>query len=54
LKSPSKKIPIGLVRGRKEIPPPGQIFKSEKNDTRKLASERFRRDLQETLLLKSS
>jgi len=54
LKSPSKKIPVGLARVRKGIPPPGKIFKSKKNETRKLARERLRRDLQETVLLKSS
>jgi len=54
LNAPSKKIPVGLARVRKEIPPPGKIFKSKKNEARKLARERLRRELQETLTSKSS
>jgi len=48
LRPSSKKIPVGLARVRKEIPPPGKIFKSKKNEARKRAKEKLRRELQET------
>ncbi len=50
----SKKIPPGLARVRKEIPPPGKIFKSKKNDSRKRAKEKLRQDLKETPPRRSS
>jgi hypothetical protein len=53
--SPSlKKIPIGLARVRKEIPPPGKIFKSKKTEGRKRAKEKLRREIQEAQPSKSS
>jgi hypothetical protein len=42
-----KKIPLGLARVRKEVPPPGKIFKSKKNEARKRAKEQLRREIRE-------
>jgi hypothetical protein len=44
-----KRIPPGLARVRKELPPPGQIFKSKKKDARKQSKAELRRELQESL-----
>jgi hypothetical protein len=46
----SKKIPIGLARVRKELPPPSKVFKSKHKDRRKRAKEKLQRELNETLL----
>jgi hypothetical protein len=54
LSSSAKKIPLGLARVRKQLPPPGRIFKSKKTEQRKRSKERLRRELNETLPLKSS
>jgi hypothetical protein len=54
LKASLKKIPVGLARVRKEIPPPGKIFKSKKTEARQLVKERLRRELKETQPSKSS
>jgi hypothetical protein len=43
-----KKNPPGLARVRKEIPPPGKIFKSKKSDQRKRSKEELRNALKET------
>jgi hypothetical protein len=43
-----KKIPPGLARLRKQIPPPGKIFKSKKSDQRKRSKEELRDILKET------
>ena len=45
---PAKKIPIGLARLRKEIPPPGKVFKSKKDEQRKRAKAELRRELKES------
>jgi len=45
----AKKIPIGLARVRKELPPPGKVFKSKARDSRKRAKEKLQRELDETL-----
>ena len=45
----AKKIPIGLARVRKELPPPGKIFKSKRKDSRKRAKEKLQREIDETL-----
>jgi hypothetical protein len=45
----SKKISIGLARVRKELPPPGKVFKSKAKDSRKRAKEKLQRELDETL-----
>jgi hypothetical protein len=34
---------------RKELPPPGKIFKSKRKDSRKRAKEKLQRELVETL-----
>jgi len=39
---------------RKELPPPGKIFKSKKNERRKRAKEKLHRELKETPPRKSS
>jgi len=44
--SPSaKKIPIGLAKVRKELPPPGKIMQSRKDLLRKRAKAELRREL---------
>jgi hypothetical protein len=40
-----KKIPIGLARVRKELPPPGRIIKSKKTKRRKRAKDELREEL---------
>jgi hypothetical protein len=50
----TKRIPLGLARVRKELPPPGQIFKSKKKDNRKQSKAELRRELQESFLRKPS
>jgi hypothetical protein len=49
-----KRIPPGLARVRKELPPPGQIFKSKKKDGRRQSKAELRRELQESFLRKPS
>ena len=49
-----RRIPLGLARVRKELPPPGQIFKSKKKDSRKQSKAELRRELQESFLRKPS
>jgi len=39
LKKPAKKVPPGLARVRKELPPPGKVFKDKKQESRKRARE---------------
>lgn len=52
--SPSaKKIPLGLARVRKELPPPGKVFKSKKDEQRKRAKDKLRRELKEFFTHKS-
>jgi hypothetical protein len=51
---PSKRIPPGLARVRKELPPPGKIIKSKKTEQRKRAKEKLLRELKETLPAKST
>jgi hypothetical protein len=52
-KKKTRRIPPGLARVRKELPPPGKIFASKKKDIRKRSKEELRRELQESLLGKS-
>jgi len=53
--SPSaKKIPLALSLARKELPPPGKIFKSKKAVQRKRSKEQLRQEIKESLKLKSS
>jgi hypothetical protein len=47
-------MPPGLARVRKELPPPGKIFKSKKKDNRQQSKEILRRELRESLRPKSS
>jgi hypothetical protein len=51
---PGKKIPSGLARVRKEIPPPGKIFESKKSKQRKRGKAELRRQLMEVSLRQSS
>ena len=44
-----KKIPIGLARVRKELPPPSKVFKSKHKDSRKRAKEKLQREIDESL-----
>jgi len=44
----TRRIPQGLARVRKELPPPGKIFKSKKKDNRKQSKEELRRELRES------
>lgn len=41
----AKKIPIGLAKVRKQLPPPGKILKSKKDLLRKRAKAELRREL---------
>ena len=41
-------MPPGLARVRKELPPPGKIFKSKKKDNRNRSKEKLRRELRES------
>ena len=41
----AKKIPAGLARVRKELPPPGKVLKSKKDLLRKRAKAELRRAL---------
>jgi hypothetical protein len=43
-----RRIPLGLARVRKELPPPGQIFKSKKKDGRTQSTAELQRELQES------
>jgi hypothetical protein len=45
----SKTIPPGLARVRKEIPPPGKIFKDKSKKSRKRSREELREELKESL-----
>ena len=54
LKSQRKRIPQGLARVRKAVPPPGKVFENKKRDTRQRAKEDLRQRLEETTPLKSS
>jgi len=47
VKSAKKRIPLPLKRVRKELPPPGRIFRDRKRYSREEAKERFRRALKE-------
>lgn len=49
-----QRIPPGLARVRKEIPPPGKIFKSKKREQRQRAKEKLQQELKESLARKSS
>ena len=45
MNAPRKKIPIGLARVRKELPPPGRIIESKKAKRRKRAKDELREEL---------
>ena len=45
MKSAVKKIPIGLAKVRKELPPPGKILPSKKDLLRKRAKAELQRQL---------
>jgi hypothetical protein len=53
-KNKTKRIPQGLARVRKELPPPAKIFQSKKKDSRKRSKTELRRELQESFLRKPS
>jgi hypothetical protein len=53
-KSQSKRIPIGLAQVRKELPPPGKVFKSKKTDSRQRSKEDLRQKLKADLSRESS
>jgi hypothetical protein len=54
VKKKPKKVPLGLARVRKELPPPARIFKSKKQERRKRAKEELSQELKESLLRRSS
>jgi hypothetical protein len=54
LKPPTKRIPPGLAKVRKQLPPPAKIFKDKKKESRKSAREKILRELKEARTLKSS
>jgi len=45
----AKKIPVGLARVRKELPPPGKVLKSKKDALRKRAKAELRRALKASI-----
>ena len=45
----AKKIPIGLAKVRKDLPPPGKILQNKKDVLRKRAKAELRRELKEQL-----
>jgi hypothetical protein len=47
-------MPPGLARVRKELPPPGKVFKDKKKESRKRAREEVLRKLKESRSHKSS
>ena len=49
----AKKLPVGLARLRKALPPPGKVFKSKKDEQRKRAKDKLRRELKESFTRKS-
>jgi len=49
LKKKIGRIPQGLARVRKELPPPVKILRSRKKDNRKNWKEKLRQELQESL-----
>jgi hypothetical protein len=51
-KKKTKRMPPGLARVRKQLPPPGKIFKSKNKDNRQQSKEKLRRELGEPLQLK--
>jgi len=53
-KRQAKRVPIGLARVRKELPPPGKIFKSKKSESRQRAREKLRQEVKESVARKSS
>jgi hypothetical protein len=53
LTATTKKIPAGLAKVRKAMPPPGKIFKSKHTDSRKRAREKLQRELEESLAHRS-
>ena len=44
-----KRIPRGLARVRKAIPPPGKVFKDKKRKTRKRSKEDLQQEVKEQL-----
>jgi len=54
VKKQIRRIPQGLARVRKELPPPAKIFRSKKKDNRKQRKEKLRRDLQEFIGVRPS
>jgi hypothetical protein len=49
-----RKIPPGLKQVRKQLAPPGKVFESKKTERRKQTREQLRRELKESLPVKSS
>jgi hypothetical protein len=45
-KMKTTRVPQGLARVRKELPPPGKIFKSKKKANRKQSKEELRREFE--------
>ena len=49
MRTAKRKIPVGLARVRKELPPPGRIIASKKTKLRKRAKDELREELKESL-----
>lgn len=45
MKTTVKKIPIGLAKVRKELPPPGKVLQTKKDAQRRRAKAELRRQL---------
>jgi hypothetical protein len=54
LSAPLKGMPPGLARVRKDIPPPGKVFKDTKGNSRQRSKEKLRQESKESFLRKSS
>ena len=48
LKTGAKRVPQGLARVRKELPPPPKVFKSKKAASRRQLKEDLRKELKES------
>jgi hypothetical protein len=46
--SKSKRMPPALAKVRKELPPPGKIFKSKRDESRKRAKEELRQEIKKS------
>jgi hypothetical protein len=46
--SKGKRIPPGLAKVRKQLPPPAKIFKTKKDESRKQAKEKLHQEFRKS------